>query len=546
MSTLKIFNTLRIKTHELLIDATDYLVDRFKQSRKIFTVASPFGQILFVLQNLAHLIFYYIEDAITELNIKEASRMTSVHSLSSMNGYQPSRGIAASAEISVTPLTTIIDEIPNHTIIIPNYSILTCLNNSLDYSMILPQDEIKINTEDLATSTRIVLKQGRIETQYFTGKGTDYQSFSLQFSKNFLIDNHYVNVYVNDVKFKRYTKIFEMPREDQGFYIRTGVTSGIDIFFGNGHFGTVPELGTEIRVEYLISDGLAGNINVSNPEAVSFEFKDSCFTIFGEELDINGILKPTTTLAPYYGANAEPITLTRQMISKSETPLVSYPNYELLLKRLQSFSIIRIFPDPDDQRMLNLFLIPRVDLLLTGNENYFTIEEKRFLLSTTQKERLLQTIEMMGTKIIATDIKIVDPIISRYVLNIGIVSYDDVPTDIIKIDIIDAVSNYFLTISRSDRIPKSDIIKIIEDISGVDSVSINIISEKNEKHKILYPNSDNISIDSFNDIIIAKNELPIIRGGWSDRYGNTYESGLSDENLCSMNILIKDITKRSE
>jgi len=196
--------------------------------------------------------------------------------------------------------------------------------------------------------------------------------------------------------------------------------------------------------------------------------------------------------------------------------------------------------------MLNLFLIPRVDYLLSDNENYFTIEESRFILSDTQKERLLQTIERIGTKIISTDIKIIDPKFSRYVLNIGIIAFDDIPTDLIKNDIIEAVSNYFLNINRLDRIPKSDIIKIIEEINGVDSVSIKIISENNEKNKMLYRNANDISIDNFNDIIIAKNELPIIRGGWSDRYGNSYENTIDTKNLGSLNILIKDITKRSE
>lgn len=546
MTTLKIFSTMRIKTHELLIDATEYLVARFKQSRKIFTVASPFGQILFVIQNLSQLIFYYIEDAITELNINQASRQTSVAGIASANGYQPSRAISASAEISVKPKTTINEEIPNNIIIVPNYTLLTCKNNSLEYTIILPQDELKINTADKSKSIRIALKQGRIETQFTTGKNQEYQSFNMQFPKNFMIDNHHVYVYVNDVKWKRYDRLFDMPKGENTYYVRTGVTSGLDVFFGNRFFGSIPQAGAEIRVEYLVSDGFSGNINVSNPESIVFDFKESGFTIFGEEIDLNNVLDMTTTMTPYYGANPEPLSLTRQMISKSDTPLVSYQNYELLLKRLQSFSVIRIFPDPLDQRMLNLFLIPRVDLLLTGDENYFTLPEDKFLLTTVQKERLLQTIEMMGTKIVATDVKIIDPIFSRYVLNIAIIVFDDTPTDIIKNDIISVISEYFLNNSRIDRIPKSDLIKEVEGVDGVDSVSISIVSQKNENVKKINPNAADTGLDSFNDIIIDKNELPIVRGGWTDRYGNAYENSVTTDNLGCINILIKDITKRPQ
>jgi hypothetical protein len=51
-----------------------------------------------------------------------------------------------------------------------------------------------------------------------------------------------------------------MPLGGEGYIAKTGIISGIDIIFGNGYMGKMPEQGAEIRIEYLINDGEGGNI----------------------------------------------------------------------------------------------------------------------------------------------------------------------------------------------------------------------------------------------------------------------------------------------
>jgi hypothetical protein len=88
------------------------------------------------------------------------------------------------------------------------------------------------------------------------------------------------------------------------------------------------------------------------------------------------------------------------------------------------------------------------------------------------------------------------------------------------------------------------LIKIVEEVNGVDSVSIKIISKKNELIKIQNPNAADSGIDEFNDIITEPIELPLIRGGFTDRYGNVYSEGLSDEALGAVNLQVKQIVPR--
>ena len=56
------------------------------------------------------------------------------------------------------------------------------------------------------------------------------------------------------------------------------------------------------------------------------------------------------------------------------------------------------------------------------------------------------------------------------------------------------LGKYFINNTRKDRIPKSDLIKLIEEIDGVDSVSIQIIGEANEASAIKNPTSVNPSL----------------------------------------------------
>jgi hypothetical protein len=156
--------------------------------------------------------------------------------------------------------------------------------------------------------------------------------------------------------------------------------------------------------------------------------------------------------------------------------------------------------------------------------------------------------------IATTVVKIVDPGLVRIIGNAVISIFEGYDPATIKSRIRKSISDYMLNLKRRDRIPKSDIIAIIESIEGVDSVNFFFISEKNENNQKNLMNLTNISasqknqqlgIDSFGDIIIGRNELVIMRGGWSDRYGTLYKEGIADNSPCSLNINIASITPKN-
>jgi hypothetical protein len=93
---------------------------------------------------------------------------------------------------------------------------------------------------------------------------------------------------------------------------------------------------------------------------------------------------------------------------------------------------------------------------------------------------------------------------------------------------------------RRDKIPRSDIISLVENVPGVDSVFCWFLSEENEKDKILNPNSkDLIGLDEFGDVVMGKNEIVVLRGGWKDRGGIFYENSINHNKPSIVNIIVK-------
>jgi hypothetical protein len=545
-TNLRLFTSLRIRVRDILSESIQFLQTTFKQSRSVFTAASPFGQLLIVIENLSQLIFYYIEDSITELNINEASRVSSIYSLATLAGHNPSRAVGATGQIRVIRKTGIKPTASK--VVINNLFRITCANNGLTYAIELTQEEVRLALTGTETPAIFSIRQGQIESQTFTAKGIPFESYQMGAPNNFYLDNFMVNVYINGEKWQKYESLLDMPRGGKCFLAKTGITNGLDIYFGNGSFGKIPNTGSTIVVEYLNTDGAFGNVKVDDPRQVQFTFTDTGFSPIGEEILMNDYFSIVTVSPPNFGVDPEDPNLTRLIAPKASKnfALVNIDNYEVLLQKMQMFSTIKVFLDQDangnilDSRMINLFLVPDVSQMFNNGTDYFNLPLSNFKLTTFQKNELMKYIEKSGTKMISSDLKILDPKISRYALNVSIIMFDDVSTDIVKSDIADAIGNYFIKLKRHDRVPKSDLIAVIEAINGVDSVNVNVVSELNELDKITNPSSTSIiGLDDFNDIVIGLDEFPVLRGGWKDSQGNSYAEGLSDTGLGALNIQIK-------
>jgi hypothetical protein len=546
--TYKLFKGLSTNATELYRESVQFLQQKFKTSGDIFTVASPFGQLLIVLHNLTELILFYIEDSITELNIYEANRPSSVYSLASLAGHNPSRALSAVGTIQVKPGAKIdFTKIPGNTLIFTKYMNLNCENNGLNYVLELPGDEARLRMNG-TVGLNFTIRQGRLQQQTFGSSGTEFQSLQLGYPNNFLIDQFLVNVYVNGERWENYQSMLDIPRNGNGYICKTGITNGLDIYFGNGAFGKIPPAGAEIIVEYLITEGAVGNIVTDSLNELIFTFTDTALNTIGEEVTLSDMVTVSCINAPNFGTDPESLALTRLIAPKASKnfALVNIDNYEVLMRKLQMFSSVRVTLDPQDNRVINIFLVPDITKIFARGVDYFNLIEDRFKLTEFQKTELLKYIKKSGTELVSTTVRLLDPTPKKYALNISLVTFTDYDKDSIKGQIIEQIGSYFINNTRKDRIPKSDLIKLVEGISGIDSVSIQIVGEANEASAIA--NSTKVNppldgLDSFNDIIIKANEFAIIRGGFKDRNGNVYESGLSDDKLCAINVFFREETR---
>jgi hypothetical protein len=160
----------------------------------------------------------------------------------------------------------------------------------------------------------------------------------------------------------------------------------------------------------------------------------------------------------------------------------------------------------------------------------------------------------MGILMLTSDVEIVQPTITRYIANIYIRRFNDTVEENVREEIISRLSDYFIYNQRFDRIIKSDIIKELKYSNNIDSVDVYFVAEKNENYHKNGQNSYNIAPKELEKATITKNntvyqlkkydELPIVRGGWSDRNGVYYNETPMENGLGPVNIIFRGVSDR--
>lgn len=541
----QIFKESRIKFSELLSDARTYLTEVHNQNNKTYTPASPFGQILTAVVGLTEKVFYYIEDAISENNINSASRSSSKRGLIALTGYQPKNATSASGLATIRyngkqPLDSQVNQI-----ILPNYTRVFCPANNL-YYLTQSNSEIRFYSNDKEKTISVKLIQGEIFEQTFTGTGLSLQSFRINERFSDFVDLDSLVVKVNGLVSKRYYGLNDIPLGELGYQVRTSVGGGIDIFFGTLYNGTPPPPGATISVSYIKNSGSAGNI--IDARDLRFEFVDEGFDNQGNSIDLNEYLSVEAQEGLVLGSNPEPIDVTVISGPKHSRSFVlsNTDAYESYLNRMNYFSTVDVFntfedDNLDDDNVVYMFLIPNLSLRISPKYNYFTAPLSSFLMTGQETTQLLETIEGSGQVMIGTEFEIIQPTIKKFTLHVIINYFKGHSKELIRTNIIDQLSDYFINYTRRDTIPKSDIIAMIEYVDGVDSVNVYF-----KEDPANYSVNDDTYITEMGDIQIGKKDYPIIRGGWTDDTGVTYLEDLSENLPSSLNITFnKEVEKNS-
>jgi len=547
---MKIFNSQKLQFIELGETVRVYLTALYTKSQNQYKSSSPFGQILNVINEYFKLLMLYLEDTITENNILTANKQSSIYGISRISGHNPTRGLSAQGNIKIKISKSATSELNASYIIIPDGASLKCLNNNQLYFIQIGNslEHLKLSLDDdNYTSLKII--QGELETQSVIAKGGPLQSFNI--STKGLIENEMVWVLVNGEMYETVDSLYDMKNDEKLCMIKTGISDGIDIYFGNENFGIMPIAGDIITIKYVKTIGAEGNI-LSNSAAVTWKWNDPVYTNLGEEINLNKVIITEMENPLILGADSESSELTKLIAPHTSRSFVlaNTNNYINFLSRF-NYEYVDAYTKWDDEdlsddNVVYLFMLPRISTRLRTTSDYFSVPVNLFVMSDYEKTAIKNYINKSGTQIMGTEVIIVDPIVKKYSLNIIIRIFDTYDKVQLTNEITSRITEYLIQIKRRDRIPKSDIIAIIEAIPGIDSVNISFVSEENELAiRNGAATTSSLGIDEFGDIIINKNEIPLIRGGWYDRYGNLVEDGIHPDKTSSINISIKSVIKET-
>jgi len=569
MAELKFLTKTRATAQQIFEDTRTYISRVYERSNTLFTNASPFAQILRVLSEIGELILFYVEDSTVEQNIYTAQQPESIYGLARLTGHDPTRGFSATGEISIRLNVESGDfnKIAGDGITIPANAELKFEANGLSYILRTSKDYFRIG-KNQKEQLKAVIVQGKVETQTLTGTGESFQSFNIQTGKT---DHNMVKVSVNGEQWTKFNSVYEMNGGDRGFIVKTGISGGLDIYFGTNNFGAIPPLGSTIEVEYIVCDGAKGNIE--DAEDLKVKWIDEGEDSAGNFYDLNKLLTVTVTSSPKMGAEPESTEFTKLIapFASKSFVLATPDNYEYFLSRYGIFSYIDAYNTSDDgylddDNIVYIFAIPDINKKLAKNQDYFSIPQQEMFFDQTEYDKMYEVLQESGQMMVTSEVKFVRPKIRKYAIDISIRYFEGFSKEEIFNDIRGAVSNYMLNITRRDKLPKSDIVYILEEVEGVDAVNVQFRSETEEtarrlgyyesvtttiaaqepvtledigngKQKYVFFKKieevekvniaegdpipyDVAGLDQWGDIIMEKEEIAVFRGGWQDREGD--------------------------
>lgn len=557
-------NFIQITYNNIKSEVEYFLKKEHNKGNLLFSKASPFGQILSVMENMMQLSMLYLKNTLQLLDINNVNTTNErvIMNTAISAGHNPSRAISATGTLKLVLKTNVdlMKEIPGGRITILNRTKIKNSTNGLSYLLNIGSDRVShIITPNYQFFLPII--QGEWISNFRTGDGNQLLTFNFSEGSNKDVENFNVEVLVNNEYWSVKKHLWDMIPDEKACVVRTGFNGGIDVVFGNSGFGAIPEIGSIINVNYIRTDGSNGNIYRRTRN--DFKFIDDVFDGNGEIIDISKVFDIEIYTDVNFGADKENIIFTRNIlpIASNNFVLGTPQQYAYEIKKLGVFSHVNAY-----EKTGTIFIVatPNIKLFKSNDSDYFKIDLRAFYLDNYEKSKIDLYLKTGGNLQLTKKYRIKSPDLSFYVMNIYVMSYTDSIEESVTAQILDKISEYFLNLTRIDRIPKLDIIKELSGITDIHSVDVQFVCKKNEDYhrsaaialsnkKSQYDTSYNtdisININDYDstamigldpilgDIIFEPNEIPIIRGGWFDRNELYYSDNIDGNGLKSVNVI---------
>lgn len=523
----------------------------FLRNNQSFDRSSPYGQLLFVIEQVAQNVFFHIRNSVREQQHFQTNSRPLIYSNAFAAGLNPQLARPAQGRIKLSLRPEVrSDQIAGRRITVVNGAQLRNKTNGLIYSVDLGGASEATYTVINGLELSLTVRQAVRITQTFTGNGRNNQSFHVTTGPLNQPSQEGINVYVNGDPWTRRKSVRDMLPGEQAFFVRAGFEEGMDIVFGNSAFGSVVPTGALVEVEYLQTSGTRGNL--VQPTVDDWSYIRGIVDGIGAEYDPTDDFRFFIEDQIGLGVNAEDIEFTRVLVPNTSMNFVlaTPEQYETAFLRQGLFSYVRAWSN-DEQNfrtgnaVIYVTLVLDVFKLYGSRFSYFDIPLDAFVIDEDERQIIVDRVKSDAVIHIGTEIQIIQPRIVRFALFLFIRYFRGADLDAVRRDIRSNIESYLFSFNRKDRIPKSDIIDIIEPIPGVDSVSVEWKAEPDERYhreKVNDPDYDpdrSINIDQLHgDAIFRPNEIPLVRGGWYDRNSIWYDEGVTEDSdiLSSLNI----------
>ena len=522
---------------------------------QLFTII--FNGIKGIMQN----IMVYIEDAFTEQNIETAVRQKSIYSLAKLSGYEPYYGSAATGilKASLISNTNLSQEMKK--IYIDNHSIVQCVNNNLNYLLYLQTDRYVFDIEKPLVDYDLRIVQGFFKESNYTSHGEELETIHLTI--NGMFDKNYIKVFVNNKEWQPVSNLYDMTENGEEYIISIGFDNELDITFGNGIYGKLLNNGDNIKVEYIVHNGIIGNI--SNLSEIKFEFVSTGTDFNGNQVDLNNYINLKLENFVSGGTNSDTIYDVKKMIgyNSRSNVLASIDNYILFLKHFSFLGNFNVWAE-DNSNTLIINAITNVLNNITDINEYKNIDDKQLVLSEDQKANIMTVLEQSSNTFAGVNINFLDPIIYKYAIIYYIQPEDPFYKDIIKNNLEIYTLEYFSKYNFNVTfIAKSDILKyILDNVQHIKSINLEIISAANEdaygnadhsyykyqtyvynnkvsykKVKYFYENGLHLGLDEVGNISLNNNiYIPLLQGNFK-YYPNKSNGDYSDITVDAVNVI---------
>ena len=561
MDNKKIFSLNRIKYKELWDDALNYIKQTYKDNSAVFTNSSPFSQLLSVILHLGRLILFYIEDSISGQNLSTAYRPDQIRGLAQLTGHDAGRSIGARGSVRLTYNNT--SDYEGQIIYIPNKLSISNKINGYNYILCFSSEAGKLT---LSNSNFIDcnIVQGSIKMQQATGAGVSGG-----------IDVFFGNGYNGRIPKNGSTIMVEYLVTDgfNGNIEQTYMTSGSFWEFQGTGYNTLSE---EVDLNACLSISLLSDIILgSDPEDIRLTREIAPHTsrsmVLANKINYEYFLKKMNMFsiidvikgfetyedskaqANYNNASYQYENIKKNYIeavskygTDSDTAVEIYKQLEEANDKLLNAEQV-LYNSKLDDNVIYLFLIPDIRKRIVSSKNYFTCDESCFKLTVDEQANILNLIEQTGQRIMTIENRIISPLYPKFAVNVMVRIWEGYVFENIYSSIMEAVSEYLIDNTRRDRIPQSDLIRIIEQIDGVDSVTVYFEASKDNLE--IYGN--HYGIDEFGDIVLSRKVsdnfgntvevrdlYPLVRGGFSTKDGVTYSSEQSIDVLSALNVTL--------